>query len=54
MAVQEPELLEQINMATGVYEGVAGMRIQEALVASAKTGASGDASTLMRRSMTLP
>lgn len=33
---QEPELLEQINMATGVYEGVAAMRVREALVASAR------------------
>ncbi|KAK9907253.1 hypothetical protein WJX75_000093 [Coccomyxa subellipsoidea] len=37
-AQMEPELLEQINMATGVYEGVAAMRVREALAASAKLG----------------
>lgn len=36
--MQEPELLEQINMATGVYEGVATMRVREALAASARIG----------------
>ena len=34
--MQEPELLEQMNMATGVYEGVAAMRVREALAASAR------------------
>lgn len=38
LPVQEPELLEQINMATCVYEGVAAMRVREALAASAKLG----------------
>ena len=36
--VQEPELLEQVNMATGVYEAVAAMRVHEALEAAAKSG----------------
>ena len=35
---QEPELLEQINMATGAYEGVAAQRMREALAACAKSG----------------
>jgi hypothetical protein len=35
---KEPELLEQIDMATCVYEGVAATRVREALAASAKLG----------------
>ena len=38
LALQEPELLEQVNMATGAYEAVAATRVHEALEAAAGAG----------------
>ena len=37
-ALQEPELLEQVNMATGAYEAVAATRVHEALEAATGAG----------------